>query len=125
MSPQEMYKIVDSTFTEIQRLNSVKSGEYANDTDKLANFKDASMRLGLIPEQVLLTYLDKHYSSICNFVKDLAASRTRTRSEPIQGRVDDMILYLMLFKALLAERHDLSTAVADEPNSQLEWDDEE
>lgn len=126
MTPLDFTNLRRATYSRIDALNDVKSGEYAKDEDKLANFKEAGQRLGSLPEQVLLVYLDKHYAAICNFVKDLAAHKTRPRSEPIDGRVDDAILYLLLFKALLQERRLTSATISAEieDNGTLVWGDE-
>lgn len=125
MSPSEFTTIRRATYLRLDALNDVKSGEYAQDSDKLANFKEAANRLGGLPEQILLVYLDKHYAAICNFVKDLAAHTVRPRSEPIDGRVDDAILYLLLFKALLHERRSAASAITAELPTTLEWHDDD
>jgi len=123
MNPPDFARLMESTFSTIHALSAVKGGEYAPGDDRLSNFKEASRRLGGIPEQVLLVYLDKHYASLCNFVKDLAAHKDRPRSEAIDGRVDDMIVYLLLFKALLSERRETASVLSD--SSPLVWEDEE
>lgn len=126
MHPKDFQTIVDSTIASLNSLVTVKGGEYASDADRLANFKEAGKRLGLTPEQVLLVYLDKHYSAVVNYVKDMIAGKNRPRSEPIGGRADDMVVYLMLFKALLEERHELSDAVQEEmkhDTPSLDWED--
>lgn len=122
MTPQAFFNLQDKLFVDLRRLALVKSGEYASDADKLANFRGAGLRLGMLPEQVLLTYLDKHYAAICNYVRDLADNRQRPASEPIQGRVQDMIVYLTLFLALLQERGDVNAALdEDESPRRLRW----
>jgi hypothetical protein len=124
MTPTEFNRLTATTFDTLHALQAVKGGEYASDDDRLANFKEAGKRLSTLPEQVLLVYLDKHYASICNFVRDLAAHRTRPRSEPIEGRVDDMIIYLLLFKALLEERKE-AAATLTQSTTILEWEDDD
>jgi hypothetical protein len=123
MHPTQFASILDETVASIRRLSTVKGGEYATDADRLANFKEAARRLNLLPEQVLLVYLDKHYAAVRNRVNDMSRGVTRPESEPIEGRADDMIVYLMLFKALLAERRDVAGALRTE--TRLTWDEEE
>lgn len=123
MNPIEFAKMMETTFTALNALQALKGGEYASESDKLANFKEAGKRLSTLPEQVLLVYLDKHYASICNFVRDLAAHKNRPRSEPIEGRVDDMIVYLLLFKALLAERKEAAQTLTQ--STTLDWNGDE
>ena len=48
--------------------------------------------------QVLSVYLNKHMSSLRNYFKD-----GKEYSEPIEGRVSDMINYLLLLVAMLSQ----------------------
>lgn len=89
--------------TSIQKLLSVKGGEYAGSDDRLANFKRGAFRTGCTPLQVLWVYLSKHIDSVETFVRDEAEKVTRERSEPIDGRLDDIINYCLLAKALIKE----------------------
>ena len=114
---------METTFSAIHALSAVKGGDYAPGDDRLSNFKEASRRLGNIPEQVLLVYLDKHYASLCNYVKDLASHKDRPRSEAVEGRVHDMIVYLLLFKGLLAERRETASVLTEA--SPLIWEDDD
>lgn len=124
MTPAEFQNLFTSTVDKLHALAAIKGGEYASESDRLANFRTAGQRLGVPPELVLLTYLDKHYAALCNFIRDQLAGRTRPRSEPIDGRVHDMMIYLILFLALLRERQAVRNAAADE-GPRLVWDAEE
>lgn len=122
MTPSDFKRLFDTTVTQLEMLTVVKGGEYAADNDRLANFREASRRTGLSPAEVLLVYLDKHYSAICNSIKDARNGVARARSEPIEGRVHDMINYLILYKALLAEQRSVYSAVNDDEGPKLVWD---
>ena len=104
MKHEEFDKIVEETFETLRRLLVEKGGEYAGDKDRLANFKRNAERLGLLPETVWAVYFAKHIDAIFQYTSDLQNGVNRTRSEPISGRVDDALNYLLLFKGLLAER---------------------
>lgn len=80
-------------------LTRSKGREYANSDDQLANFKRLATRLGLTPAQVLMVYLTKHLDSIDSWVKN----PHQDLAEPIDGRIDDAILYLILLKAIANE----------------------
>lgn len=145
MHPNEFERIFTETWSEVAGLASIKSGEYASeaDTDRLSNFKDAGKRQHLLPEKALMVYLDKHFAAISNFVEDLVKGKHRPRSESINGRANDLILYAILLKCLLAERGELQDAMTEEvehevrtfdgfnrvveyqPPGPLQWDDEE
>jgi len=98
-------KLVDQTFDEITKLATLKGGEYSGDVDRLANFRRNGVDCGLPMETVWRVYAGKHWDSITQFVKDLQAGKTRERLESLEGRADDLIVYLILFKAMLMERN--------------------
>lgn len=126
MSPKEFHALFQQTWNECAELASIKRGEYASngEVDVLSNFKDAGKRQGLIPEKVLMVYLDKHFAGISNYISDLAEDRSRPRSEAIEGRLRDLIVYTTLLRGLLAERSDMADEVRAERRS-LEWEDEQ
>lgn len=97
-------EVVASTFQRIVELGIKKGGEYAGDDDRLANFRRNAQNLGISMETVWAVYAAKHWDAVMQFVKDLQTGKSRDRMEPILGRVDDLIVYLILFKAILEER---------------------
>lgn len=98
--------LVQETYTESAKLLINKGDEYAGSEDRLANFKRGAVLTGASPLQVALIYLAKHYDAIATFVRDEAAGVERTRSEPIEGRLDDLLNYCILMKALVREVRD-------------------
>ena len=104
MNTTEFKKIMDETIERIQTLSNTKGEEYAGSEDRLGNFKRNGERIDLDPLQIWHVYASKHYDSICTYIKDIATGKVRERSELLEGRADDLILYLILFKALVADR---------------------
>lgn len=105
MYSHERYaQLIDETIQKITTLSKLKGGEYAGDQDRLANFRRNAIALGLPMESVWAVYAAKHWDAVMQFVMDLNTGKTRERMEPISGRVDDLIVYLILFKAILEER---------------------
>lgn len=102
--PIKFTQIIEETVGTIKQLSQLKGGEYAGDTDRLANFRRNGDNLGLTMEQVWAVYAGKHWDAVMQYVKDLGQGINRQRMEPVSGRVDDLIVYLMLFKAMLQER---------------------
>lgn len=96
-------QLVEETIVKLHYLSAVKGGEYAGDEDRLANFRRNAERLGMSMEAVWAVYAAKHFDSIMQYIKDINAGRTRERSEPLSGRADDIIVYMLLFKAMLEE----------------------
>lgn len=92
------------TFQNVVELGVKKGGEYAGDADRLANFRRNGNNLGLPMETVWAVYAGKHWDAIMQFIKDDRNGVQRERMESIAGRVDDLITYALLFKAMLDER---------------------
>jgi hypothetical protein len=96
--------LLQETFSRIRALAALKGGEYSGDLDRLANFRQGAEDQGLLPEQVWRVYAGKHWDAIGTYIRDLAQGVTRLRLEGLEGRADDLIVYLILFKAMLEER---------------------
>lgn len=94
-------QIIEPTYLAIMELNTTKGHDYAGDEDALSNFKRNAERLKLTPEQVLMVYLGKHLDAIYTY-----CAEGQVESEPIEGRIDDAILYLLLLKGLVHESLD-------------------
>ena len=97
-------ELVKKTQLEIERLATLKGGEYSGDSDRLANFRRNAAALGLQMETVWAVYAAKHWDAIIQYVQDMRYGKQRTRSEPIAGRLDDLIVYAILMKAMIEER---------------------
>jgi hypothetical protein len=104
MSNTAMEIIVKDTFDNILRLRKVKAAEYSEDSDTLSNFRRNGEDLGLPMEVVWRVYAGKHWDALSQYVRDVGNGTRRVLSEPIGERIDDLIVYLCLFKAMLRER---------------------
>lgn len=96
--------LVDRTIDIIRELSTLKGGEYAGDDDRLANFRRNAADLGVPMEVIWRVYAAKHWDAIGQYVRDLTTGKERVRLEKLSGRVDDLIVYLLLFKAMLDEK---------------------
>ena len=108
--------LVNQTIKETAELLIVKGGEYAGSDDRLANFKRGADLTGVTPMQCLFVYMSKHYDAVATYIKDDAAGKTRPRSEPIAGRINDLINYCLLLKGLVEE----SEAARADKNAELD-----
>jgi hypothetical protein len=109
MFPHKEYEdLVNETIKQINTLSKLKGGEYAGDYDRLANFRRNAYALGLDMEQVWAVYAAKHWDAIQQYIKDISSGTNRVRLEGIEGRADDLIVYLILFKAIVSERNKLA-----------------
>lgn len=107
MNQEQFSKVVADILHASAGLLVSKGDEYASDTDRLSNFKRGAEILGMRPLDVWAVYFNKHIDGINSYVK-----RTKTEhytdvdaklSEPIEGRFEDAINYLLLGVALLLE----------------------
>jgi hypothetical protein len=110
MNRVDFQELTRKHFNEIMGLNTTKGHDYAGDSDALANFKSAAKRLDLTPEQVWAVYADKHWSAIMTY-----CAEGEVASEPIEGRIHDVILYCFLQLGLIEERKQ-AQAVSDIDN---------
>jgi hypothetical protein len=99
MNKLDFIESIELTFSNIINLTKTKGEEYSRGDDQLANFKRGAEEIGISKEQILLIFLNKHMDSIKHWVKYPEIST----SEPITGRIDDAILYLLLLKAMVEE----------------------
>jgi len=105
MIDQETYsKLAADTWQTVTELGAKKGGEYAGDNDRLANFRRNGLDLNLPMEVIWRIYAGKHWDAIGQYVRDLITGKTRPRMETLAGRCDDLIVYLLLFKAMLIDR---------------------
>lgn len=103
-SSADYAKIMSATFSQLETLAKLKGGEYSGDDDRLANFRRNAAAQGLNMEAIWGVYAAKHWDAIMQYVKDLNEGKTRERMEPLSGRVDDLMVYLLLFKCMLIEK---------------------
>jgi hypothetical protein len=97
-------KLLTETWKTIVELGKKKGGEYAGDHDRLENFRRNGEHLNLPMEVIWSVYAAKHWDAITQYCADVRAGIARQRMESIEGRADDLIVYLILFKAILQER---------------------
>lgn len=104
MKAEAFAKSIDELYERLKALTASKGEEYKRREDnQFANFERGAASLGLTREQVLMVYLSKHLDSIVTYVKDRAQGQEKQYAEPISGRIDDAILYLLLLRGMTIE----------------------
>lgn len=98
-------QLLAKTTKAITDLALLKGGEYSGDKDRLANFRRNGQALNLPMQTIWAVYAGKHWDAIQQYVKDLQVGKLRNRLEPISSRCDDLIVYLILFKAMEEEHN--------------------
>jgi hypothetical protein len=87
---------------QIDRINEIlgsKAGEYADDADRLHNFKASASLQGITPIEALRGKMAKHTISIY----DMIASKKAYPVEKWDEKITDHINYLILLRALVVE----------------------
>lgn len=102
-SHERFTALVQETILSIDNLQQLKGGEYAGDEDRLANFRRNAFNLNTYQELVWAVYAGKHWDALMQYVQDIGEGKERVRLESLAGRCDDLIVYCILFKAMLAE----------------------
>jgi len=103
-SHQKYNLLVEDTVNNLKKLSELKGGEYAGDSDRLANFRRNGAALGLPMETIWAVYAAKHWDAVMQYIVDLRTGTNRERLESISGRLDDLIVYAVLMKAMVDER---------------------
>jgi hypothetical protein len=98
MNRTDFTALLDRTFEAVRTINGSKGMEYADSEEALANFYRRAEEFDLDPKTVAGIFLGKHLDAIKAFIKTGSV-----RSEPIEGRVHDAILYLVLLLGLVED----------------------
>ncbi len=108
MTSKELKKFREKFIKDANSLSDKKSIEYTiSNDDRLFNFKNVGARLGITPEQALMTYVLKHMDAICNDAK----TGEVVSDETILSRAHDVVNYMILYAALKTENN-----TEDKPN---------
>ncbi len=103
MNHDRKNQVFEEIFRSCLELQYNKAKDYASNSDALSNFKsqDAEM-LGLTPFQKWGVYYGKQSMSILGAIGK-NPQMPSTTSEPIEERINDAIIYLVLLKCLLED----------------------
>lgn len=93
MTNKELIQFIEKTMTEIVELRKAKAAAYSGPYDAFDGVIRVAAEMGLTPEKTYFVYMSKHWDVIRQNIDNL-------RDFPdMEGRIDDLILYLILLKA--------------------------
>lgn len=98
LNRKDFNELIQNLFNQVKETNEKKGNDYAGNEDALRNFKVNAERTGITKEVVWAIFFNKHYDALMTYIKD-----GEVKSEAIEGRVLDMIVYLFLFYGMLFE----------------------
>ena len=108
MTKEQMKEVMIKVFQECMDLRDSGHDEYAHTTDAFANFNRLAERLGLDRKSIIMVYAEKHIDGIHAFVNGHKSQR-----EDIEGRINDVIVYLCLLRGIIMEERHYANAVSD------------
>lgn len=99
MNKSEYNQIIEKLTEERNELRERKGSDYTRgEEDQFSNFKRIAESLGLTKYQVWAVYAGKHWDAVMNYCK-----QGQVESEPIEGRIKDLLVYLELFYGMIQE----------------------
>jgi hypothetical protein len=99
MKSEDLYVLIQKDLLpECFSIMKSKGLAYSGIEDKLGNFKRIAKQLGLSPKQVWAVYFEKHHDALSSYLRGEYSD-----SEPIRGRIQDLINYLFLLYGLIEE----------------------
>lgn len=105
MNNTEFEKIIAEQFDSCRETLLKKAEEYADDTDRLHNFKIAAKLQGVTPLAALGGMMAKHTVSVYDLIRR-HENGFEIKKEMWDEKIGDSINYLLLMQGLLAEeRH--------------------
>ena len=93
-----------SRFAECMTLIRAKNADYSQGEqkgDRIAAFRRIARDIRISMPQVWAVFAQKHWGAIMKFIKDGSVE-----SEPIGGRINDLINYMVLLGAIIADEGD-------------------
>ncbi len=103
VSKKEMEGLQERIFDDLRAVRESGQKEYAHDDSNCHdNFDRVSKRVDGVLDpsaRVLMTYFEKHIDGIYAHLKGNTSQR-----EPVQGRIKDAIMYLILLQGLIERR---------------------
>jgi hypothetical protein len=99
--------VTETTIPRCLKIMKSKGDVYSGDVDKLKNFKDVAKDAGITILQAWIVFFNKHYRSILAW-----CGGDYRDSEPISGRIDDAINYLLLLVGILMEKEEKQYVLA-------------
>jgi len=108
MKIEEFRKLRQEFDDHEEMLLEVKKTEYANDADRLINFKEASQMVGLTPEHYCFILIAKHFHAIRKAVLEDKYNWCWNAEfgEGMKQRIADARNYLLLLAALMEEEYE-------------------
>lgn len=104
MNQKEFDVVAQELLDLAEKIRSSKGKDYSEDNDRLSNFKTIAKEIGVKPSLVWAVYFRKHIDAIMKHTRE-----GQTESEPIEGRLADVLNYILLYYGLIRESAQVQT----------------
>ena len=101
-SSHEFADYCNARMNDLLGLHETKGNEYADDDDRLANFRHGAKLRRTIPEDYLFGLVAKHITALQDFIDRLKKGKTMSREQWLE-KTGDVIVYTLLLEGLLNE----------------------
>jgi hypothetical protein len=103
MKSSEFYNLCDKIYQEeLLPIMKGKGQAYSGLDDKLANFKRIAAKYRVSVFLIWAIYFNKHVDAL-----DAWLRQEYNDTEPIEGRIDDLINYLFLLRGLIVDMQEV------------------
>ena len=103
MNSNDLYNLIDKELLpKCMDIMKSKGEAYSGLEDKLGNFKRCSILAGTTIEKAWFIYFVKHFDALSSYIRGEYKD-----SEPIEGRIQDLINYLFLLYGIIKERGEM------------------
>lgn len=102
MDAKRFDQVLEDVIDQVTAILGSKAGEYANDADRLHNFKASATLQGITPIEALRGKMAKHTISIYDMIATGQAFPLAKWDE----KIVDHLNYLILLRALIIEQDD-------------------
>lgn len=100
MNRKDFLSLIEDTFDNVNNVSETKGREYAPDADVTDLFWRRGKSLDISPEKVWAIMAGKQWDAIESYCK-----RGKVLSvESIESRISDLVVYLLLLRAMVADR---------------------
>ena len=100
MRAEEFNDLAEKRFAKCRRLLVLKASEYANNKDRLHNFKDGAFLSKQTPEQYALSLVNKQFVAL----RDKITNKEEISYSFLNEKIMDIINYMVLIEALITEK---------------------
>lgn len=94
---QEFVDLFESVIEEIVHLHSIKTADYAQDTDQFSNFRDSARQVGLTPGQSVEVLIATKQSRL----RQLLGEGKEPKNESVRDTFRDRVVYSIIALAML------------------------